>query len=118
MRSRFAVFLVVLAICAVMWLLIASLAFLWLAGLWDNPRIAWSSRPLIWLTYARHGDGSFSEWLYLIVSAVIASAPFVLLLRNISLHPQSANRNVYGKTEFAGRREMEANKIASTRRPF
>jgi hypothetical protein len=107
-----------LAACAILWLVVASCVFLWLAGLWGNPRIPWWSRPWQWLTYARHGDGSFSEWLYLIVSAVIASAPFVLLLRNIPLHSQSANKSVYGKTEFASPKEMKANNIASTRRPF
>lgn len=70
-----------LPVLPLLWLLIASCAFLWLAGLWGDPRISWWSRPWIWITYARHGDGSFSERLYLIVSAAIASAPAMIYVR-------------------------------------
>jgi hypothetical protein len=109
-----------LAACIGLWLVVASCVFLWLAGLWDNPRIPWWSRPWQWLTYARHGDGSFSELLYLIVSAVIAAAALMPPLRlgwSIFLRQQSGNRDIYGKTEFASLKEMQANKITTTQRP-
>src|SRR5271165_2063858 len=63
------------AIIIALWLAVASGAFLWLAGLWDSPRIPWWSRPWQFATYAMHGDGSFSELTYLVVAAIIASVP-------------------------------------------
>ena len=87
LQSRLAGFLAGLVILAVLWLVIASAAFLWLSGLWDDPRLVWWSRPWIWATYALRGDGSFSEWLYLIAAAVIASMPAVALRALCRLQP-------------------------------
>jgi hypothetical protein len=55
LQSRLAGFLAGLVILSVLWLVIASAAFLWLSGLWDDPRLVWWSRPWIWATYAPAG---------------------------------------------------------------
>lgn len=66
---------------AAAWLTLASAAFLWMAGLWDNPQIAAWSRPWQWATYAQWMGRSYSEMAYLAAAALIASVPFVVYLR-------------------------------------
>ena len=97
LQSRLAGFLAGLVILAVLWLVIASAAFLWLSGLWDDPRIVWWSRPWIWATYALRGDGSFSEWLYLIAAAVIASMPAVVYVRFVVFSQVGGLRLPFGQ---------------------
>jgi type IV secretion system protein VirD4 len=91
------------AILAVLWLALASGAFLWLAGLWDDPRIPWWSRPWQFIAYARHGSGSFSEDLYLIVAAIAAASPGILYVRFVLLSPAGGLR----LRPFGGRRAIE-----------
>ena len=69
------------ALAAVLWLTLASLAFLWMAGLMDSPHIHAWARPWQWLVYARLFGRSFIEELYIVVSAVAATAPFALYVR-------------------------------------
>jgi type IV secretion system protein VirD4 len=90
-------------VIAVLWVTVASGAFLWLAGLWDSPRIVWWSRPWQWLVYVRHGDGSWSEWLYLIVAAIIATAPGIAYVRFFLLSPLGGLR----LRPFSRRRAIE-----------
>jgi type IV secretory pathway TraG/TraD family ATPase VirD4 len=97
LQSRLAGFLAGLVILSVLWLVIASAAFLWLSGLWDDPRLVWWSRPWIWATYAPRGDGSLSEWLYLIAAAVIASMPAVVYVRFVVLSQVGGLRLPFGK---------------------
>ncbi|HME26510.1 MAG TPA: type IV secretory system conjugative DNA transfer family protein [Acetobacteraceae bacterium] len=75
------------AVIAALWLTVASGAFLWLAGLWDSPRIPWWSRPWQFAIYLMSGDGSFSERAYLVVAAIIASMPGALYVRFVLLSP-------------------------------
>jgi type IV secretion system protein VirD4 len=72
---------------AALWLTIASCAFLWLSGLWDSPRIPAWSRPWQWIVYVRLFGRSWSECLYLIAAAVIASVPGVVYVRFFLLSP-------------------------------
>jgi type IV secretion system protein VirD4 len=76
-----------LIIIAVLWLTVASGAFLWLAGLWDSPKIPWWSRPWQWAVYVRLFGRSWSECLYLIASGMIASMPAVVYVRFVLLSP-------------------------------
>ena len=61
---------------AILWTTLASGAFLYLSGLWNHEAIAPWQRPYQWITYARWFGRSYTEELYLVVAAVIASAPF------------------------------------------
>lgn len=63
------------------WLTMASALFVWLAGLWDVIP-AWH-RPWQWIVYARLIGRSYSEMLYLALSAIGASIPFFLYLRHL-----------------------------------
>src|SRR5690348_9182853 len=117
---RLAVVLLWVIGLAALWLVIASGAFLWLAGLWDNEMIPWWSRPYQWAVYALYGDGSFSELLYLTVAAIVASAPGLLCVR-FGLFSQVVGRQqqaVYGKTDWANRKEMSSNSISTHGKPF
>ena len=107
------------AIIAALWLAIASGAFLWLAGLWDNPRIVWWSRPWQWLVYMLRGDGSFSERLYLILSAFVATAPAIAYGRFFLSNPFGGFRPaLYGNTGWATKAKMRDGGIGLKRRPF
>ena len=72
-----------LALGLALWLTLASVAFLWLAGLWDDPAIASWARPWQWAVYARWFGRSYTEAAYLAVSALMASLPFVLAGRHL-----------------------------------
>ena len=56
------------ALVAVLWLTLASFAFLWMAGLLDSPGIHAWARPWQWLTYARLFGRSTNEQIYLVAS--------------------------------------------------
>jgi hypothetical protein len=112
-----------LAIIAALWLTVASGMFLWLAGLWDNPRIVWWSRPWQWLTYLMHGDGSWSEDIYLVASAMVATAPLLIYGRFVSFHRFGGifglgQQSLYGETGWNTPRELRGNGIRLKRKPF
>ncbi|MEA2737239.1 MAG: type secretion system protein VirD4 [Acetobacteraceae bacterium] len=92
-----------LIVIAAAWLTAASCAFLWLAGLWDNPQIPSWSRPWQWLVYVMLGGRDWSETLYLVASAVIASAPAVIYVRFVLLSPVGGLR----LRPFSARRAIE-----------
>jgi hypothetical protein len=60
--------------------------------------------------------GGWNEWIWLTFGGGVPSLVVVGLVRLWWAH-RSTVKPIYGKTEFAGRKEMQANKIASTRRP-
>ena len=97
------------AIIIALWLAVASGAFLWLAGLWDSPRIPWWSRPWQFATYAMHGDGSFSELTYLVVAAIIASVPGAIYVRFFLLSPAGGGplRLPFGKRRVIERGDSD-----------
>ena len=76
-----------LALAAALWLTLASVAFLWMAGLLDTPGIAPWARPWQWWVYARWFGRSYSEGAYLVASAALATAPFAAGLRLLLLRP-------------------------------
>jgi hypothetical protein len=106
------------AVLAAGWLTVASCAFLWFAGLWDNPLIPSWSRPWQWLVYARHGDGSFSEDLYLIVAAIAASAPGVFYVRFTDYIGTRVRQSLYGQSGFASTDDMKNRGIVFKKEPF
>lgn len=109
------------AILCTLWLAFASAAFLYLAGLWAAPGISPWMRPVAWATYARYFGRSYSEIIYLIVSAILASMPFALFVRYLftrlgglrlpSLGGQKLVRgtsNNHGQADYMSPAEMQA----------
>jgi len=76
------------ALVAVLWLTLASFAFLWMAGLLDSPGIHAWARPWQWLTYARLFGRSTNEQIYLVASGLLAAAPFAAYVRFKALRPR------------------------------
>jgi type IV secretion system protein VirD4 len=107
LQSRLAGFLAGLVILAALWLVIASAAFLWLSGLWDDPRLVWWSRPWIWATYALQGDGSFSEWLYLIGAAAVPTMPAIAYVRFVVFSQVGGVRLPFGRGRAIERGESD-----------
>ena len=104
----------------VAWIAIASLAFVWMAGLWAVIP-AWS-RAWQWPVYARLFGRSYSEMIYLVGSACIATAPFALYVRflftrlgglrlpsmaNASSIVRGASDN-HGHADYMARADMQA----------
>ena len=85
------------ALLATLWLTLASVAFLWMAGLLDTPAIASWTYPWQWWVYARWFGRSFSEQVYLVVAAALATAPFAVCLRLLSLKPGGLRGRVFGR---------------------
>lgn len=75
-------------LAALMWLIMASMAFLWMAGLLHSPHINPWSRPFQWLVYARLFGRSSAEQVYVVASALAAAAPFGGYLRYQALRPK------------------------------
>jgi hypothetical protein len=116
---RFATLPLYVLALAVLWLSIASGLFLWLGNLWDDPDVVWWSRPWQWLTYARNGDGSFSEMIYLGLSAFTATMVVFAIARQFLISPFRLDRPaVYGRTNWASSKEMSDHSLKSRRRPF
>ena len=70
-----------ITILAALWVTLASAAFLYLSGLWADPHIAPMARPWQWVVYARLFGRSYSEVVYLVAAAALASMPFALYVR-------------------------------------
>jgi type IV secretion system protein VirD4 len=66
---------------AAIWLTLASLIFLWLCDALHDPRIAPWSRPYAWLRYAPSLGRDLWESLYLVLAAVMAATPLIVLVR-------------------------------------
>src|SRR5690242_9835109 len=67
------------AICVTLWLTLASLVFLWLAGgLLVYPPL---QRPYQWARYAPYFGRNFWESAYLTIGALLASMPFIAAAR-------------------------------------
>ena len=81
-----------------LWLTLASVAFLWMAGLLDAPGIAPWARPWQWWSYARWFGRSYSEAACLVASAVLAAAPFAVVLRLLSLRPGGLRWRTFART--------------------
>lgn len=76
------------ALAALTWLIMASMAFLWMTGLLNSPNIQTWQRPYQWLVYARLFGRSTYEEIYVVVSGVAAAAPFVAYVRFKMLQPK------------------------------
>ena len=106
----------VLLVVAV-WLMLASVTFLGLAGLLDSPDIPRWARLWQWLVYARLFGRSSAEEVYVVASAAIAAAPFMLYLRFLGMPhlPFSGNRGItrgtsdnYGRADWMGSAEIRS----------
>ena len=75
------------ALAAALWLTLASISFLWMAGLLHSPAIPSWARPWQWWVYARWFGRSYSEIALLIASAALATAPFAVWLRLLAMRP-------------------------------
>ena len=62
---------------------------------------------------------NYSRWMEVLVigSAAFAAMP-IALVALVIYQRSSSGSAVYGNTEWATRRQMKANRIATTRRPF
>lgn len=110
------------ALAIALWLTLASMAFLWMAGLLNSPHIAAWARPWQWIVYARLFGRSFDEGAYLIAAAVLATVPFAIYIRILSMRvgglrllPSANQRAVvravsdnYGHADFLSVPEMQA----------
>lgn len=76
------------ALAALTWLIMASMAYLWMAGLLHSPHINPWTRPFQWLVYARLFGRSGAEQVYVIASALAAAAPFGGYLRYKAMRPK------------------------------
>lgn len=65
----------------VVWLILSSLAFLGIAGLWGNPRIPAWSYGWQWITYSNYFGRSQTEEIYLGISAAAGLVPFLMAWR-------------------------------------
>ena len=79
------------------WITLASCVFLWLAGLWDSPKIPPWSRPWQWIVYFLLGGRDISETLYLVLSAAVATMPGPLYVRYFLLSPIGGLRLPFGQ---------------------
>jgi hypothetical protein len=111
-RPPVAVLILLAVFVLAVWQAMASLAFLFLCGLY--PEYEFPDR--LWM-FARY----FWELRDNAVVQRNLAMPFVLLLAVVltkrSKGPRSET-NVYGKSEFASPAQMKANKITSSKRPF
>lgn len=112
--------LILLAIFALaVWQAMASLAFLFLCGLY--PEYEFPDRLWMFARYFWELRDNAVVQRNLMISAGLAAMPFVLLLAVVltkrSKGPRSTT-DVYGKSEFASPAQMKANKITSSKRPF
>ncbi len=87
------------SLAVALWLTLASIAFLWMAGLLGSPAIASWARPWQWWVYARWFGRSYSEAACLIASAALATAPFAVWLRLLSLRPQGLNWRPFASSQ-------------------
>lgn len=87
------------ALGVVAWSALASVAFLWMAGLLDDPHIAAWARPYQWWVYARLIGRSWIEGAYLGASALAAAVPFAVAVRLMI-----ARRGGLDMRPFGGRR--------------
>ena len=109
------------ALVAVLWLTLASFAFLWMAGLLNSPGIHAWARPWQWLTYARLFGRSTNEQIYLVASGLLAAAPFAAYVRFKAFRPRlraarlnepppalvRAFSDVYGHADFMSGEKMQ-----------
>jgi len=109
------------ALVAVLWLVMASMAFLWMAGLLNSPNIQTWQRPYQWLVYARLFGRSTYEEIYVVVSGLTAAAPFAAYVRFKALRPKlraarlnepppalvRAFSDIYGHADFMSGEKMQ-----------
>jgi hypothetical protein len=104
-----------LALGATIWLILASLAFLWLSGGLSDPRIPAFSRPYAWARYALYFGRDLWESLYLILAAVMAATPLIIVVR-LQFRSQFKARPLYGETRPASHSEMRESGLAIRRK--
>lgn len=98
------------------WTVLASYLFVWIGGLWP-----YFPRPLAtWWRYARHPVIDGKTALYLAASGILAAAPILLIILAIRCKLRSGSRqpDLWGKTWFATRREMDRGGIKTRGKLF
>lgn len=102
------------------WLAAASLLFLFALGFMGT--YPWPDRLWMWARYAIEAPPNAIVHRWLVITGVAAAVPFIVVIgvavQVIRSRASSRRNPIYGETEFANRRQMAANAIATKRRPF
>ncbi len=120
--DKIAVALAVVAVTPVLWTALASYMLVALLGAHARQIYPLSdpSTYFQWWVFGLDAEQPARTHLWILVSGIAASAPFVaFVLRQVLDYLGSDNQPaVYGQTQWADQKQMEKNKISTTRRPF
>ena len=76
-RARIAAAIIALAALLTSWLALASMAFLWVLGFWQI--YPWPAKLWMWIRYAVEAPPNAIVHRWLIISAIVASLPFLTI---------------------------------------
>ncbi len=108
---------VALLLTPVVWMMVASYLFLWMAGL--QGRV--SQPEIAWWTYVDSGYDDIWTRIYLVASAILPVVPLIIVvLISVRFYSIHYNRQapIYGDSKTASARDMRLGGIARSKRFF
>lgn len=116
MKVRITIAVVAGIVAIGVWTVLASRLFVWMGGLGEYFPSPW----ITWWRYARQSRIGGSTMIYLIASGLVTAVPILLvvLVVVLSLRSGSSQPDLWGKTGFATRREMERGGIKTKGKLF